>query len=536
MNDLVLINESIWLYVATPIVVGAALWVTWVLRAPQLTKLGQALSALRETDPEADGETSSAAPLFLSVATTVGAAATVAVATAVSDGGAGILFWIWLIAFFVAPLRYAEVVLSRTDAPGKSVAGASGSLPRRLMREGGAMRGLGLALIGLLAVVGFAFFGGVHGEALLDAGAGALPTSVPTAGYAVAGLSAVLVVLGLRRGGAIAGWLGAAALLALVVAALLGASGHPDRALGTLGRMFSEAFSGAPMATPWVGAGWQEIAIAALVFTVPPLLAGTGAVGGLHGAARAKATRRQASSALLGPLVYALICTFVTIAVVGSGAYFHRIETSRPMAEVAVYELGFESRSQREEPERLYTGYLRIVDGERRDINIHFGTERAMAANERFEFRGNPADVALHMEAGHPVRMLRPTDGTLSEVDIRELDDLVVFGEMLPRGGALLNESFARGSGGDLAARLAFIALLLLLAVGSGAFGLAIGRALPAGAPAWAPIAIGLLPAAGIAAAASGAIPGLAIIGGIAAGLSASLAAIAIAARARQAS
>jgi AGCS family alanine or glycine:cation symporter len=466
---------------------------------------------------------------------TVGAAAAVATATAVSLGGAGILFWVWVFAFLLAPLRYAEVMLSRTDVPGRSEVEESGSLARRLMREEGSKRALGFVTIVLLAVTGFAFVGGVHGEALLDLGSSTLPTSVPIAGYAVAAVGALVVILGLRLGGALAAWLAVAALATLVVAAILGLSGNPGRAFGTLGRMFGEAFSGAPAATPWVGASWREILIAALIFAVPPLAASGGAVGSLHGAARAKATRKQAETALLGPLLYALVTTLLVMAFVGSGAFFRRVQTERPFRDIAVYEVGFETRSQRDEPERLHSGYLRIVDGEARDITLEFATERAMIDTPRFEFRGRPADVALHLEAGRPQRMLRPRDGTLTEVSLTEVNDLVISGEMIPRGGPMVVAAMERGSGGDLAARLAFIAVLLLLAVGTGAFGVALSRSLPRGAPKWSTIAIGLLPSAGVALAAAAVVPELAAIGGIAAALSATIAALAVAIGARQA-
>ncbi len=533
--DLSTVNDSIWLYVAAPILVACALWVSFLLKVPQVLRLGSAFRGLRATDPEAEGETPAATPLALSIAITVGAAAAVASATAVSLGGAGILFWVWVFAFLVAPLRYAEVMLARTDAPGRSEVSESGSLVRRLLREEGAKRALGWVTLVVLALTGFAFVGGVHGGALVDLGAATLPASVPMAGYAVAAVAALVVVLGLRMGGALAGWLSAAAALTLVVSAILGITENPGRAFGTLARMFGEAFSGAPLATPWVGASVKEILLASVVFVVPPLAASGGAVGALHGAARARGTRRQAETALLGPLAYALIVTLLVMVFVGSGAFFRRVHTERPFEDILVYQSTFESASQRDEPERLHTGYLRVVDGEARDPSLHYGTERATIEEARFEFRGRPADFALHLKDGRAERMLRPHDGTLTEVPLSELSALTVTGEMIPRGGPMVVAAMERGSGGDLAGRLAFIAVLLLLAVGAGAFGSALGRSLPASAPKWATIAIGLLPAAGVAVATSAIVPDLGAIGGIAAALSATIAALAVALGARQA-
>ncbi len=73
------------------------------------------------------------------------------------------------------------------------------------------------------------------------------------------------------------------------------------------------------------------------------------------------------------------------------------------------------------------------------------------------------------------------------------------------------------------------------MAVGAGAFGVALGRSLPTGAPKWSTTAIGLLPAAGIAVASAAVVPELGTIGGIAAALSATVSALAVAVGARQA-
>ncbi len=537
MTDLATIHEALWLYLTAPIIVLSAIYVTVRLRAPQITRIGQAFRALRETDPEAPGDVPSGTPAILATAASVGAAAAVGAATAVGLGGPGALFWVWVFAFLLAPLGYAEVVLARTNAPGKNDPEASGSLTRRLLHQGGASRTLGMVLLVLLAITGFAFVGGVHGGALTDASLALLPDGAAAVGYGVAGGAAALALLGLRRGGVVAGWLAAAALVTLAAACILAIVGAPGRAFGAIPRAVSEAFSGAPVAEPWVGAAVGEVFVAALLFAVPPLSAGTGVLGGLYGAARAQTTRRLAATALLGPFLYAIIATLLVMAFVGSGGYYHRADTSRPFSEIRVYGSPFTSQAERDDPGRLHTGYLRIVDGTARDLDLYFATDRGMVRDARFEFRGNPADVALHFTDGRIERMLRPRDGTLVEVDIdRELGDLVIKGRMLPEGGGLLASSFSRGSGADLAGRLALVALLLLLAVGAAAFGLALGRGLPAGAPTWAAPALSLLPAAGIAVAGAAIVPSFGLIGGLAAGLSSAAAAIAIAARAREAS
>jgi hypothetical protein len=210
-----------------------------------------------------------------------------------------------------------------------------------------------------------------------------------------------------------------------------------------------------------------------------------------------------------------VLTTVLCAAFVATGSYYRRIEDGRSLANVRVYAAPFETASQRLEPERLHDGYVRIAEGEMRDHGIHFATDQGIVRTPRFRHHGEPADVALHLRDGVPVRILVPVDGVLEETDLGEVRNVEVRGQMLPRGGGLLASALSRGTGGDVAPRLALGALLVLLAVCAAAWGLGAARSLRVGAPPWARIAVSLLPAAGLAIAATGLVPWLDPVGGI---------------------
>lgn len=78
----------------------------------QLFKLPQAFSLIFKADNKGDGDISSFGALCTALAATVGTGNIIGVATALSAGGPGALFWMWLAAFFGMATKYAEGVLA----------------------------------------------------------------------------------------------------------------------------------------------------------------------------------------------------------------------------------------------------------------------------------------------------------------------------------------------------------------------------------------------------------------------------------------
>ncbi len=503
-EDLTELLTSLWMYAAGPLVGFAALLLTVRLKLPQILHLPAAFRALHEDDPGAPGSAHPAAAVAMSTVTSYGAAAAVGAATAVSLGGPGAIAWVWLFSFFLAPLRMGEAVLARTAPPGQA-GSPTGSLAGRLLGDGSPLiKGLGWALLVLVPLAGFVFFGGTHGGAVIEASEQLLPGSALTLGVLVAVAGAALAMIPRKRASSILGWIAAVSLIALFGAALMALFSDPLRGIGGIGRAIDDAIYDMPSAGAFSGALAGEIAIAAMLHLLPPLAAAGGVDGAWQAEAQAQTTRAQASAALLGALAYGVLTTVLGLSFVATNAFTRPVESSRAVGDLRYYGARFETVSQRLETSRLEDALIRVIDGETGVVEVNPATERGMVRDFVFEDRGEPADALLRVADGEIVEIQQPGEhGALEVAPPSAYQDILVRGQMLPSGGRLLAESMTSG-GGSVASRVALAALLLLAMLGVAGWGFGVRRTLDAVLPA-VPARLGaLLPALGLGLAATG--------------------------------
>lgn len=105
-------DEIVWgiPLIALMLLVGIIL--TIKLRGIQVKRLGLSLKSMVAKDSSGDGEVSSFGALCISMAATLGTGKIVGVATAISLGGPGALFWMILAAIFGMATKYAEGFLA----------------------------------------------------------------------------------------------------------------------------------------------------------------------------------------------------------------------------------------------------------------------------------------------------------------------------------------------------------------------------------------------------------------------------------------
>ena len=528
LEALTSIRDVAWLYVAGPLLILAALVLSFRLRAPQWRRLPDAFRGLRAAGTT-EGSAAPGLAAGLSAAATFGAAAVVGAATAVSLGGPGTLPYLWLFGIVLAPIHYAQTLFAKTDAPGGGDPTASGSISRRLLRMGGVWRVLGgIALVLMLAVAIF-WGGAAHAEALAATSAELLPGSTPTLVGSAAVLGLILA-LDAKKTASFLGWLAVVGLVALLVSALWAIGASPAGAFGAVGASFAAAFEGASQADDFSGALVGEVAFAAALHLLPAASAGVGTAASLESLSTGR-VRRQAALSLLTPLAFAGFATLLTMAYVGTGAYATRVQDSRSLLDARFYKVAAETASERHDQARLYDGYVRIRDGSPRNPFLLVGSERGMIAEPRYEYNHRTADIALQAEDGLAFRLMRNSGPeTLDDVTPDNLWRATVVGEMLPDGPTLTVAS-ARAAGGDLAARVLLAALLALSAVAFGGFGLAAARALPVRSPLASRVTAALLPGVGVGLVLSNEVPGLALLGSVILAAFASLVAVVLLAR-----
>lgn len=148
-------------FVLIPLLLGTGIYLTIRLGFIQLTKLAVAnrLAFLERKDEDAPGgDISQFQSLTTALAATVGTGNIVGVATAISIGGPGALFWMWLTALFGMASKYSEAFLGvrfrTTDAKGEISGGPQYYLERGIKGPFGKFLALFFAVAAILASFG----------------------------------------------------------------------------------------------------------------------------------------------------------------------------------------------------------------------------------------------------------------------------------------------------------------------------------------------------------------------------------------------
>ena len=328
--------ELIVLYLAAPM-----LFFTAWLGFPNVRAVGRALRILR-TQPnagEAKGDVSQWGALTTALAGTIGLGNIAGVAVALTMGGPGAIFWMFLIGWFAMTVKMAEVTLGlkyRTFDKRGHVHGG----PMYVLRAVGAARGwpkLGLALGGLYAF--FALFGAIPMVQVNQSFAQVKVVTGLSNGWAYGVVLAAAVAL-VTLGGA--AWLGEVAkrLTPLKVAVYLaGVAAILIIHAPAIPHALSEIWHGA-----WNGSAATGGAVGAFVSGMRRAVfaseAGVGSAVMAHSLARVRHPVSEGLVALLEPLLGTMIvCSVGGLALVVAGTWTSGLEgiaiTSAAFAQVS---------------------------------------------------------------------------------------------------------------------------------------------------------------------------------------------------------
>lgn len=112
MNDfLTLANSYLWGWPMIILLVGTHLFLTIRLKFPQ-RHIGKAIKLSVEKDPDSEGDVSQFSALATGLAATIGTGNIIGVATAITMGGPGAIFWCWVTGVLGIATKYAEGLLS----------------------------------------------------------------------------------------------------------------------------------------------------------------------------------------------------------------------------------------------------------------------------------------------------------------------------------------------------------------------------------------------------------------------------------------
>lgn len=321
------------------LVLGAGLYLAWRLRLVQVRSFGEAFRALRHK-ADGDGDISPFAALMTALSGIVGNGNIAGVATAITAGGPGALFWMWVSGAVGMGTMFAESVLGvryrEKDKDGQWIGG-----PMYYMRN----------RLGWKWIAGFFAFGLAFKS--LFATTTVQSHSISSVMSAQIGLAPIWTCLGVAvlTGLAVLGGVKTIARVSEVLAPFMGAiyllGAFAVLAIfwrqvpGALSLVFEHAFTPISAAGGFLGAGVREAFRFGMARGVYSNEAGTGSVPIAHASAKTKDPVRQGLISMLGVFLDTLVvCSATGLVLLATGAWTSGLDSTALTAEAFSQGLG----------------------------------------------------------------------------------------------------------------------------------------------------------------------------------------------------
>ena len=314
----------VWGPILLALLLGTGVFLTLGLKGMTIRKIPYAFrQLLKGRKGSGEGEVTPFNALMTSLSSTVGTGNIAGVATAISLGGPGALFWMWLTALVGMATKYAEAVLAvnyrETDAHGKKVGG-----PMYYIKNG---LGNNWKFLGIL----FAIFGSLAGFGLANTVQShevskvlAQNYSIPThySGIVMAVLVGMVLLGGIKRIGAVAGKLVPFMTIVYVISTAWILASHYEAIPGAIALIMDSAFNGMAATGGFAGAAMIAGLRAGVARGIFSNESGLGSAPIAHAAAETNSPVRQGTIAMLGTFIDTIIiCTMTGLVLVASGAW-----------------------------------------------------------------------------------------------------------------------------------------------------------------------------------------------------------------------
>ncbi|MEW6308870.1 MAG: sodium:alanine symporter family protein [Bacillota bacterium] len=328
-----LLSDTLHRYVAgVPLIVmilAAGVYLTWRTGFLQVRRFGfiarNTLGRLTEgygrtARQTRRGDISPFQALTTALAATIGTGNIAGVATALTLGGPGAIFWMWLSAFLGMATKYSEVVLAveYRETRGQTVAGG----PMYFLRRGlkAPVLAGAFATFGFLAALGSGNM--VQANSVAGAVAATFGVAPLVTGLALATLVALVIVGGLKRIGSVTEKLVPLMALFYATGALFVVGTHLSLVPAAFAAIFRGAFTGTAAAGGFAGAAVTSairFGVARGIFTNE---AGLGSASIAHASARTDHPSRQGMWGVMEVFIDThVVCTITALVLLVTGAW-----------------------------------------------------------------------------------------------------------------------------------------------------------------------------------------------------------------------
>lgn len=312
----------------------AGLFLSVLLGFPQLTKMGKAFKLVfgglfkKKEGPKEEGSMSSFQALATAVAAQVGTGNVAGVATAITAGGPGAIFWMWLSAFFGMSTIFVEAVLAqkyRSKIDGEFVGGPAYYISKGLAKTGVFAKVLaGFFSIAIVLALGF-MGNAVQSNSIASGikgikGLGGINPAI--IGVIIAILAALIFIGGIDRIAKFAELVVPVMAVVYIAGSIVILVLFSDKIVPTFKWIFDSAFNGTAVAGGIAGAAVKAAVQKGVARGLFSNEAGMGSTPHAHAVANVKHPAEQGLTAIIGVFIdTVLVCSATALAILLTGAY-----------------------------------------------------------------------------------------------------------------------------------------------------------------------------------------------------------------------
>ena len=323
------LNGIVWGPLMLLLILGVGLYLMAGLTAYPLRNIGKAFGLLfrdrksAQADNKDRGQISPFNALMTSLSATIGTGNIAGVATAITIGGPGALFWMWCTALVGMATKYAEAVCAveyrEIDSDGNYSGGPMYYIKNGLDKK---WRWLAVAFAFFGAVAGFGMGNTVQANSVADALASTFSLSPEITSVVMMILVGLVLLGGVKRIASVAGFIVPIMAVSYVLLGLLVLLLNLSEIPAAIALIVNSAFTGTAAQGGFAGAGIMlaiQFGVARGVFSNE---AGLGSAPIAHAAAQTNDPVKQGTIAMLGTFIDTLIvCSITGLVIVLTGQW-----------------------------------------------------------------------------------------------------------------------------------------------------------------------------------------------------------------------
>jgi alanine or glycine:cation symporter, AGCS family len=327
-------------YLLIPLLLLTGLYLTLRLKGLQFTELWSSLydALIVRREEGAEGDISHFQALMTALAATVGTGNIVGVATAISLGGPGAMFWMWMTGLLGMATKYSEALLSvryrDTDSRGEQAGG-----PMYYLAKGIRWPALGKPLGFLFALfAAFAAFGignMVQSNSVADALKVSFGVPMWISGLVIAVAAAAVILGGIHSIGRFTGFLVPFMILAYMAGSGVALILHADKVPAAIALIFRDAFTSTAATGGFLGVGVAQAIRFGVARGIFSNESGLGSAGIAAAAAQTREPARQALVSMTQTFIDTIVvCSMTGLTIIATGAW-QSGENGAPLTQLA---------------------------------------------------------------------------------------------------------------------------------------------------------------------------------------------------------